>query len=226
MNSTALVVSDDLMLRSQTRDLLCEMGISCTCSSVIGLKRVVGSMKVDAMVLDVGGMEGTITALESVRTGKLNRYSIVLAVVDDGESASAAWAAGANFTVRRSASIQNDLKKAFESAHGLMLREKRRYERHSVDLSVEVTCNGRILIAKMLDLSERGACLECSLAVPGQPLQLSFSLPGLTKQQLTVRGIPAWVRGGRVGIQFTSFIEPSHAVLCEWLSNQMAAQSR
>ena len=58
MNSTALVVSDDLMLRSQTRDLLSGMGISCECSSVIGLKRVIGSMKVDAMVLDVGGMEG------------------------------------------------------------------------------------------------------------------------------------------------------------------------
>ena len=151
---------------------------------------------------------------------------MALESVDSRASASAAWAAGANFTVRRSESIQNDLKKAFESAHGLMLREKRRYERHPVDLSVEVTCNGRILIARMLDLSERGACLECSLPVPVQPLQLKFSLPGLTKQQLAVKGVPAWMRGGRVGIQFTSFIEPSHAILCEWLSNQLMAQSR
>jgi PilZ domain len=128
-------------------------------------------------VLDVGNSADTKGVIGQVRTGKRNRYSIVLALVDDGPGASAAWSAGANFTIRRSSCFREDLKKAFDSALGLILREKRRYHRHPIDLDSVVMCNGRMTVMRMVDISERGACLVCSLPLSTQQVHLEFSLP-------------------------------------------------
>jgi hypothetical protein len=73
----------------------------------------------------------------------------------------------------------------------------------------------------MLDISERGACLECASPIASQPLQLRFSLPGLT-QHLILDGFAAWARAGKTGIQFTSLAESSHVDLCKWLASQVS----
>ena len=220
-HSTVLVVSDDLLLRSEARSVLGGMQIECTSSGIVGFKRMIETTKVDAIVLDIAGTRDTALALESIRTGKLNRYSIVLALVDDPQGASVARSSGANFAIQRSSSFPDELKKAIESAYGLMLREKRRYHRHPVDVGVDVICNGRVTTSRMVDISERGACLECPILVSKQPLQLNFSLPGL-QQPFRVEGIAAWTGNGKVGIQFMSFVEGSQAVLTEWLGSHMS----
>lgn len=222
MHSTVLIVSDDLLRRGEARSLLAGMDIECTSSGVVGFKRMIETAKVDAIVLDIVGTNDTAVALESIRTGKLNRYAITVVLVDDAQSESAARSSGANFTIRRSSSFRDELKKAIESAHALMLREKRRYHRHLIDESVEVICNGRVTVSRMVDISERGACLECSLPAK-QPLQLSFSLPG-SKQHFRIEGIVAWTRDGKIGVQFMSFVEGSQAVLTEWLGGRISAR--
>lgn len=201
--------------------MLVGMDVECTSSGVVGFKRLVETAKVDAIVLDIGSTKDTILVIDSIRTGRLNRYAIIVVVVDDIQGASAARGSGANFTILRSSSFREELKKAVESAHSLMLREKRRYHRHPVDVGVQVTCNGRVTPSKMVDISERGACLECSL-VAKQPLQLSFLLPGL-QQRFRVEGIVAWTREGKVGVQFMVFVEGSQTVLNDWLGRQMSA---
>lgn len=223
MHSTALIVSDDLLLRGEARSVLRAMHIGCESSGIAGFKRMIETTKVDAILLDVTGANDIALALQNIRTGKLNRYSIILALVDDAQGASAARSSGANFTIQRSNRFPEELKKAIESAHALMLREKRRYHRHPVSVSVEVLCNGRITMSRMVDISERGACLECPLVMAKQPVQLSFSLPGL-KQQFRVEGIAAWTDAGKLGIQFMSFVEGSQTVLAEWLGSEMSAQ--
>lgn len=219
MHSTVLIISDDLLLRGEARSVLRAMDIDCTSSGVVGFNRIIETTKVDAILLHVAGTSGLTRALESIRTGKLNRYAITVAVIEDAEGESAARSSGANFTIRRSSSFGEELKRAIESAHALMLREKRRYQRHPINLSVEVICNGRITKSKMVDISERGACIECPLPLAKQPLQLSFSLPGL-KQQFRIEGIAAWTNAGKVGVQFMSFAEGSQTVLTEWLGSR------
>ena len=221
MHSTVLIVSDDLLLRGEARNVLRALDIDCESSGVVGFKRMIETTKVDAIVLHVAGTNGIVLALESIRTGKLNRYAITVAVVDDAQGESAARSSGANFTIRRSSSFREELKRAIESAHALMLREKRRYQRHPVELAVEVICNGRVTASRIVDISERGACIECPLPVAKQPLHLSFSLPGL-KQQFKVEGIAAWTNAGKVGVQFMSFAEGSQTVLNAWLGNRIS----
>lgn len=220
MNSAALITSDDLILRSDARSVLNEMRIACTCSGTIGFDRTIASTRFEAILLDMAHTDVTLAAIKSVRRGKLNRYSIILSFVADSHSASAAWAAGANFTIRRSTDVRSDLEKAFQSAHGLILREKRRCYRQPVTVDAEVLCNGQRLTGKMLDISERGACIECTFATPKQPLRVKFLLPGLA-ETLCIEAVPAWTRGTKTGIQFTSVDEASKTALSEWLLTQL-----
>ena len=154
MNSTALVTSDDLILRSQARGVLNEMCIACTCTGIIGFERTIASSKFDAILLDVPRLDAAVAAIKSVRSGKLNRYSIILSFIAEGQSAAVAWGAGTNFTVRHGTDFRSELRKAFQSAHGLMLREKRRYYGHSVNIDADLFCNGKRLAGKILDISE------------------------------------------------------------------------
>ena len=219
MHSTVLIVSDDLFLRGEARSVLGEMYIDSTSSGLVGFNRILETTKVDAIIFHVVGVSGLTHALESIRTGKLNRYAITVAVVDDAQDESAARSSGANFTIRRSSSFREELKRAIGSAHALMLREKRRYHRHPVDVAVEVICNGGVTKSKMVDISERGACIECPNAVAKQPLQLRFSLPGL-KQPFRIEAIAAWTNAEKVGVQFMSFAEGSQTVLNDWLGSR------
>jgi len=220
MSSTALVVSDDLILRSEARAVFEEVHIACTCSGTLGFKKAISLGKFDAVLLDIPSAKETVQAIESVRTGKVNRYSIILAITSGNTSATDALRAGANFTIQGSTSCRDELKKAVQSAHALILRERRRYQRHPLNISVELFCNGRREIGRMLDISEQGACLECPLPPAAQLLQLSFFLPQVA-QQLKIAGVVAWRREHKVGIQFTSFADLSQIHLSEWLISRL-----
>lgn len=220
MNSTALIASDDLILRSAARGVLSELQIACTCSGTMRFERTISSTKFEAILLDMPHTDAARSAIRSVRGGKLNRYSIILSFVADGQSAAAVWAAGANFTIRRSEDFRAELEKAFQSAHGLMLREKRRYYRQPILVPAELVCNGQRLAGKMLDISERGACIECELPIPRQPLQVQFLLPGLS-QPFIIEAVPAWTRGTKSGIQFMPLDQTTQTALSQWLLRQL-----
>jgi PilZ domain len=131
--------------------------------------------------------------------------SIILALVTDSESASAARASGANFAIQRTSNLHNDLERSLQSAYGLIWRERRRYERHPVDVSVDFPCNGRMATGRIIDISEGGACPECDFEFAAQPIRLGFSLPGL-KQPLRIEGVATWKRGSKLGIHFTHLL--------------------
>lgn len=219
MTTSTLVVSDDLIFRSNARQVLRKTGIDCVSAGTIGLNKTIISSRFDAVILDYPGINEIVTVIQSVRTGKINRYSIILAVVSDGRAAAMARLAGASFTIERSPALLQNIERAVQSAYALIVRERRRYERHPVSVSVEVLCNGRRASGKMIDISEHGACIECSLPPYTKSLELAFLLPGLN-QRLKIEGIAAWTRGSEMGIRFTSIEESSQPVLTQWLRSQ------
>lgn len=225
MTSNALVVSDDLIFRSTARQVLRKIGIDYVSSGIIGFKKAIISTRFDAVILDYPEVNDATKGIMSVRTGKVNRYSIILALVSDSRGAATIRNAGASFTIQRSAALREDMERAIQSAYALIVRERRRYERHPVSGAVKVVCSGRTVTGKMIDVSERGACIECSLPPHTKSLELGFLLPG-SDQQLKMEGIAAWTRGSQVGIQFTSVQEPSQAALVQWLKSRVEATSK
>lgn len=224
MTSNALVVSDDLILRSNARQVLRRIGIDCVSSGTIGFNKAIMSARFDAVIFDYPDVNDVTKAIMSVRTGKVNRYSIILALVSDSRAAATARNAGASFTIQRSPALREDMDRAVQSAYALIVRERRRYERHPVSVTVEVVCSGRTISGKMIDISERGACLECSLPPHAKSLELAFLLPG-SNQQVKMEGITAWARGSQVGIQFTSSQESSQSRLVQWLRSHIDGPS-
>lgn len=225
MNSSALLVSDDLILRGEARSMLDELHIECVCSGTLGFKKALIAAKFDAVVFDYSTARETVEAIQHVRIGKINRYSIILALVADSRAESAARAAGANFAIRRSSGVRDDLERSLQSAYTLIMRERRRYERHPVNVRIDFLYNGGTITGRMIDISEGGACVECELDLTGQPIQLRFSLPGLEKP-LTIEGARTWTRDAKLGIRFTSFADASQTALTNWLQQRIKQSAK
>ena len=205
--------------------MLNELNIDCVCSGTVGFKKTLIAAKFDAVVIDYPSVRETLEAIQHVRMGKINRYSIILALVADNGAESAAREAGANFTIRRSSNVRGHLERSLQSAYALIVRERRRYQRHLVNGSVDFRYDGRTITGKIIDVSEGGACVECALELTGQPIQLGFSLPGL-KDPLRMEGVRTWTSGAKFGIRFTSFADKSQAALTNWLQQQIKPSTR
>ena len=215
MTVTALVISDDLILRSETRAILAELDIVSTCFGFAGLERAMRSGRFDCIFLDFVERDKALLAVKSVRSDKYNRYAILFALTDSEYEASA----GISYMVCRSMDFSGELKRAFLSARSLVLGEKRRYQRYPVDLRASCACGDRVTEARIVDLSERGACLEFPFAIVIPILQMSFVLPGIEYRIETDVKV-MWRAEGKVGIQFVSTSESSRTALRDWLTNQ------
>jgi DNA-binding NarL/FixJ family response regulator len=216
MQTTALLVSDDLILRSEIKSVLNEAAVACQCCAVAGFDRAISGAKVECILLDIADPVKFSKAIAKVRAEKLNRYAIVLALVPEEHHALLARTSGVNFFVSKSVRLMADLKKALNSAQGLMIHEKRRYHRFPVDIRVDLLSSGQAARTRMLDLSARGACIECNGWSGFKTVRLTFVLPGMN-QRLAVEAVPAWTKGKNMGVEFAAFKGDSEKTLKAWL---------
>jgi CheY-like chemotaxis protein len=224
MQTKALLVSDDLLLRSEIKPVLNEAGIACECCELAGFDRVIARGKVECILLDIADPVKFSEVITKLRAEKFNRYAIVLALAEDAHRTVLSKISGVNFFVSKSAQLVPNLRQALSSARALIIYEKRRYYRHPVDLIAEVFCHGQVTRAKMIDLSARGACLDCNGLRGINTLRLTFVLPG-SNQRLEVNAIMAWTKGTNVGVEFTSLSNDSDKALKAWLREKEAASS-
>ena len=221
MQTTALLVSDDLLLRSEIKPVLNEAGVACQCCGVVGFDRLIARGKIECILLDIADPVKFSEVITKLRAEKFNRYAVVLAFADDAHRTWLSKISGVNFFVSKSAQLAADLRKALHSARALMIHEKRRYHRHPVELNAEVWFAGQATCAKMIDLSARGACLDCSGLPNDKILRLTFFLPGVS-QSLEIDVTVAWTRGTNVGVEFTNLSNDSGMALKAWLSDKEA----
>lgn len=219
MQTTALLVSGDLILRSQIKLVLNETGMACQCCELVGFDRVIAGGKVECILLDIADPAKFSEVLTKLRAEKLNRYAIVIAFAEDALRTVLSKISGVNFFVSKSARLVPDLKQALNSARALIIHEKRRYYRHPINVDAEVLCERQITRVKMIDLSARGACLDCKGLPNNKTLRLIFVLPR-SSHRLEIDVIPAWTRGTNVGVEFKSLSSDSDKALKAWLQEK------
>jgi DNA-binding NarL/FixJ family response regulator len=219
MQISALLVSDDLILRSELKRILQETGVYCQGIAVAGLRRLVARAKVECIVLDIDDRVKLREAIGWVREGKLNQYAILGALVAEEDCDLRADLPAVNFLVAKGNRVGAELRRAIQSAEALMVHEKRRYFRHSVDVAVEIVSANRSTRVKMIDLSARGACLECGTAAQPKAMRLNFFLPG-AYQQIEIEAVTAWTKAGTVGVEFATFIGNSEQILKSFLKSK------
>jgi DNA-binding response OmpR family regulator len=176
------------------------------------------SARYDAVIVDCEGLSGGLDLLERLRDGESNKSSVAFALLDPLAPSNQAFESGANFILRKPVSSE-EASGCFRAVLGLMERERRRYFRHGVEMSVTLALkDGAELKAKATNVSETGMAIWLAGSLSGRELSgISFRLPG-TRFSIEPTAELAWADGsGQAGVRFCDMHPRSREQLDHWL---------
>lgn len=169
---------------------------------------LIDNQKFDAIFLGrtVNGGSGVELARRA-RESNWNKTTPIVVFADPAETRGVAemFSAGATFFVPKPLDAQK-LSRLYNTVHGCMLQERRRFRRVSVRMELDVESGTAKVRGQSCNISQDGMLLEadCPFAV-GRHLRISFRLPP-PAQGRKVESTAAIVRldqSGRAGVRFT-----------------------
>jgi ActR/RegA family two-component response regulator len=204
-----LLTRDDQVIRVLRR-VLDDLEINLdVCTGADKAAEEMEQRKFDAVMIDCDDVHNAITVLCSVRLTPSNKSSTVFAIVNGITTVSNAIELGANLALEKPIT-EGKARHAFRAVHGLMLQERRRYYRHTVDMAVTMRFEDkdkgthREVLANAIDLSEGGMAIKVKSTLPSEfrVAQLKFTLPG-TGDWIELPGVIAWAdEQGSAGVRF------------------------
>lgn len=148
---------------------------------------------------------------------------VVLAILDKNEDVPSTFHSGANFILERPFASRLVVA-TLKASYSLMLQERRRYFRCSVQIPVHLSIAGstREFVATSTNISERGIAIATPIPLHvGEQLQMTMALPGINKS-VGMSGEIRWSDGsGRVGIQFVQVSPDVTELLRSWLFDRL-----
>src|SRR5438309_191 len=135
--------------------------------------------KYEGLLVDMNEGEQALEVLRDVRTLTSNKGVVCCAIVSERAESAHAFRAGANFVLERP--LQADVvNRTLEAAYPLMLLERRRYFRCSLQVRMHVIRqDGAEHDAMSMNLSEGGMAFDCSMLLrTDESVQVRFQLPG------------------------------------------------
>jgi c-di-GMP-binding flagellar brake protein YcgR len=156
-----------------------------------------------------------------LRNSPSNKNSVTFAILNGNTTTQAAFDMGAKFVLQKPIS-QLNATRCFSAALSFMLRERRRYFRHPVEIAVHLEFNLEAFTATATNLSDGGMAIRFQGKLPNGGLSgISFCLPELNAA-IEAKAALAWVDGaGRAGIRFAEIATSSRELLDGWLTDQM-----
>jgi len=222
----ALLVTSDPGMVNVFSPLLQEMRIMVQyCPDESTAAHDVLMAKFEAVFLDCDHMPGNIPVIKSLRESRSNKNAVVVAVASNSAARQQAFDQGANFAFERPFVVP-DIKKTLHAAYGLMLRERRRYFRHAIEIPVRARRDsGEELSCKTINLSQNGMALSVpSPLSQGEVLGLVFSVPDAALS-VSARGTVVWADTlSKVGISFQCTNPEVESRLTAWLHDRFYTQ--
>jgi CheY-like chemotaxis protein len=215
----ALLLSQDAAVVRVLQPLLPELGIETEqCASPESSLQRVSREKFEAIIIDADS-PGGFQFLASLRELPMTRHAIVFAIVRS-VSTSDAFKAGANLVLEKPLSPEKAMR-SFRAAHGMILRERRRYYRHPVNLSATFEYGSNLDGVTITNLSEGGMAIQSSkIFTPGLMMKWKFELPE-RKGALQGKGEVSWSdSSGHAGVRFVQVPIPYKEKLAIWLSER------
>jgi DNA-binding response OmpR family regulator len=225
MNLDCLVLSRDPKVVSVLRPAMEKLSIKLKLSpdGHSGHQLLI-SEKYDGVVVDCDDLQDGLNILQGVRKAASNQNSVAFAIVNGATTASRAFELGANFVLQKPVEAINAVR-CLSAALGLMIRERRRYFRVPVEMSVTLFFGKNEQIkTSATNLSEGGMAIQ----LKGRPFRNSiskvqFTLLG-TNNSIETRAGLAWADGnGRAGIKFLEVPQMCREHLERWLSSHIDA---
>lgn len=223
MTLESLLISKDAALLGVLRPTLEKLSVSVeVCAGSQSGSEMLQKRKFDAVIVDCDDMQGGVELLTSLRNTQSNATSVAFAVLNGGTTTQQAFQIGANFVLQKPLTPLNATR-CFNAALNFMVRERRRYFRHPVEMPVRIGLpQGPELQGVSTNLSEGGMAIRVSGKLPKNVMaKLQFTLPGSTSP-LEVSGNTTWADGsGNAGFRFMEVPQVSQYQLEEWLSDRL-----
>ncbi len=222
MNLESLVITRDADLLGVLRPVLETVAVNVqACPDILVAASLLDNNKVDAVIVDCDDLPHGVELLQSIRTTRSNASSVAFAVLNGKTSTQQAFQLGANFVLQKPLTPLNATR-CFNAALNFMVRERRRYFRHPVEVPLHITGPGkREVTAATANLSEGGMSIHSTAQFPKDTmLTVRFSLPQ-SNTTLELKGAVAWCDGsGRIGLRFVEVPQSSQYQLEKWLTER------
>ncbi len=191
------------------------------CSGVSSGHEILRTEKFDAVIVDCDDLKGALGVLEGLRKSASNKNSVTFAILNGSTTTQQAFQMGANFVLQKPISALN-ARRCFSAAVNFMIRERRRYFRHPVEMSATLSFGeGQKVKVSLTNLSEGGMAIFFRGPLPkGGVSIVSFKLPGAaTPVEPKVQ--VAWMdESGRAGLRFVDMPKDARTQLDAWLAEQ------
>jgi len=191
------------------------------CHGVSSGHEILRTEKFDAIIVDCDDLKGALGVLESLRKGISNKNSVTFAILNGSTTTQQAFQMGANFVLQKPISALN-AGRCFSAAVNFMMRERRRYFRHPVEMPATLSFGeGQKMKVTMTNLSEGGMAIFFRGPLPkGGVSTVSFKLSGVASV-LEPKVHIAWMdESGRAGLRFIDVSKEVRAQLDGWLGEQ------
>lgn len=214
-----LLVSNDFKTLTAVTEGLKQFGGSLgfvpTCDSA---QRYVERHKLDGVFIDVD-VPGALELIQAIRQGSSNRLVVIFACVTDAKESAATLVPGANIFLQKPLTTESVVSHA-NGAQEMMARERRRYFRQPLSLSVSLKSEEGEQWARMTNLGEGGMALHIvNRLAHSSVVEFGFELP--FGQPITGKGMVAWANSeGLIGIKFQLLRGKGHDAIQDWLENR------
>jgi DNA-binding response OmpR family regulator len=226
MNLDSLLISDDAALLGVLRPALEKISVNVQVSPELQRgKDLLAKHKFDAVIIDCDDMEDGFDLLKALRQTQSNAKSVAFAVVNGKTTTQQAFQSGANFVLQKPLTPLH-ASRCFNAALNFMVRERRRYFRHPVDMPLRISLPAnQELTATATNLSEGGMAIRVLGKLPKEAeAQFRFTLPG-ANISLELKGQVAWADGtGHAGIRFIEVPQSSQYQLEKWLTDRLNSE--
>ena len=219
---SALLLSQDIATVRVMRRVLDECRVHHESAAVLQTALdALAKRKFDAIIVDCEDRCGGKDVLRQVRETPSNKRAITFAIISNGTSVQDAFAMGANFVLDKPLSPERAAR-SFRAAHGLMMRERRRYFRHRVRVGVSLFLpSGHEVKGMLNNLSETGMAVELPQKFePNTQVRVRFSLP-TTHNTIEAKGEIAWQDNAKqAGVRFLHLEQKLQRDLEQWLAKK------
>jgi DNA-binding NarL/FixJ family response regulator len=223
MNLDSLLISRDADLLGVLRPALENISVDVeVCPEFQGGNDLLAKRKFDAVIIDCDDLQNGFDLLKGLRQTQSNAKSVAFAVLNGKTTTQEAFQSGANFVLQKAVSPLH-ASRCFNAALNFMVRERRRYFRHPLDMPLRITlANNQEQTATATNVSEGGMAIRFLGKLPKDTqAQFRFTLPG-SNDALELKGKVAWADGtGHAGIGFLDVPQSAQHQLEKWLTDRL-----
>jgi DNA-binding response OmpR family regulator len=223
MNLDSLLISRDAALLGVLRPALEKISVDVqVCAESRPGSDMLAKRKFDAVIIDCDDLQNGFDLLKGLRQTQSNAKSVAFAVVNGKTTTQEAFQSGANFVLQKPLTPLH-ASRCFNAALNFMVRERRRYFRHPVEMPLRIALGqNQEMTAAATNLSEGGMAIRVVGKLPKDAqAQFRFTLPGVNIS-LELKGQVAWADGtGQAGISFVEVPQSAQYQLEKWLTDRL-----